>query len=235
MVAPPSRLAGSSRAGRCPANGRRTVRHEQPDEADDARHGRRRANASAVPATMASAQRARSMPRFCAVLAQREGIERACRGAARRRRGSAARPARRASGCGRSSDPISQNTISTEANGFGDRLSASEVSAVATLDTAMPARISVTARRARRRASGRQRRHRRAEQPAERQRQRRRRDQAQNGWPARRRARRRRRCRAGPARRAGCAGSPAAPAPIARACRPPAGPAARAAGGSPRR
>ena len=42
------------------------------------------------------------------------------------------------------SDPISQNTISTEANGFCDRLRASEMSAVAIPDTARPARISVT-------------------------------------------------------------------------------------------
>ena len=43
------------------------------------------------------------------------------------------------------SEPSSQNTISTAANGLGDRLSASEISAVATLDTATPARISVRA------------------------------------------------------------------------------------------
>ena len=42
------------------------------------------------------------------------------------------------------SEPIIQNTISTEANGFCDRLSASEISAVAMLETASPARISVT-------------------------------------------------------------------------------------------
>ena len=41
------------------------------------------------------------------------------------------------------SEPISQNMISVEANGFGDKLSASEVNAPATLDTATPARISV--------------------------------------------------------------------------------------------
>ena len=42
------------------------------------------------------------------------------------------------------SEPIIQNTISTEANGFCDRLRASEMSAVAMLETASPARISVT-------------------------------------------------------------------------------------------
>ena len=42
------------------------------------------------------------------------------------------------------SEPIIQNTISTEANGFCDRLRASEISAVAMPDTARPARISVT-------------------------------------------------------------------------------------------
>ena len=42
------------------------------------------------------------------------------------------------------SEPIIQNTISTAANGFCDRLRASEISAVAMLDTASPARISVT-------------------------------------------------------------------------------------------
>ena len=49
--------------------------------------------------------------------------------------------------CGRlrsASEPISQNTISTVAKGLCDRLSASETSAVAMLDTARPARISVT-------------------------------------------------------------------------------------------
>ena len=42
------------------------------------------------------------------------------------------------------SEPISQNTISTEANGFCDRLRVSQTSAVAMPDTARPARISVT-------------------------------------------------------------------------------------------
>ncbi len=42
------------------------------------------------------------------------------------------------------SEPIIHSTISTAANGFCDRLRASEISAVAMADTASPARISVT-------------------------------------------------------------------------------------------
>src|SRR5262245_50689147 len=145
-MAPPRALAGSSRPGRCAANGRRTCGISRPTKPMTPVTAVAAPTLSAVPATTAKRVRPRSMPRLRAASSPRD-------------RASSARPTvssrpipTRISGAEshtcvklRSArEPISQNTISTEANGFSDRLRASEISAVAMLDTASPARISVT-------------------------------------------------------------------------------------------
>ena len=124
------------------------VRHDQADEADDAGDRRRRADAERRAGDHGEPRARQGRCRGCAA-ASSPSV-----------RASSARPTveqqrhadQRSSGalshtCVRlrsASEPIIQNTISTEANGFCDRLRASEISAVAMLETASPARISVT-------------------------------------------------------------------------------------------
>ena len=135
-------------AGR--ARGRRAAQQVRHDEADEADGCRRR------PSRRRRRARCRRRPRRRRLQVDAEvGARRPRRGSVRRGRGratAAAPPPATMNGaasptCTRLrsvSEPSIQNTISTAANGLGDRLRASEVRAPARLEIATPARMSVT-------------------------------------------------------------------------------------------
>ena len=215
------------------------MRHDQPDEADDAGHRRRRADAERRAGHHGEARAARgrcrgsraaSSPSVRASSARPTSAAAPCRPASR------APPSHTCVRLRSASEPIIQNTISTAANGFCDRLSASEI------ERRGDARHREPGQDQRHRAAVRagQRHHRQhgdggTGEPAERQRQREDAATGPDGWPAPRPAPRRPTRRPGSARPADCADSPAAPRPTVRARRRPARPARRAAGGSPGR